>query len=250
MERQSFRKEAITKLRKPASIIAWIAIIGFTVNMLLVFLVAVPDWNAKETLRMEAEQKRKLAQDWLKRPLPDQITPDDYQKLYAQVPSHSESAGFLLQLKELEQATGVALTTVSFSGGEGQSVIGSESAASKGQTGIQPSPTPATQQTDGNGGASGDKSASQIQEEAVSLSIEGTYGQAIDFLDRLRLIDRIVSVREWRLQGGAVSSALELSGQMQENMGVAQTVSMSIKLVIYYSKLTEQWKLPPAAGQP
>ncbi|WP_409346906.1 hypothetical protein [Paenibacillus sp. MBLB4367] len=244
-------RDLVAKLRKPAFVIILLVIAGLVVNIMLLVLFIVPDLFLKENQQSALNAKQKQVDEWMARPLPALASPADFRKLYGQLPSQPDTAGFVLHLRELELTTGVTLSSVGFGKGSGPSASNLESELAKAtsangnSSGAQPSPSPQTSY--GTGFA--ENKPKLVQQEEASLTISGTYAQSIDFINRLRLLERIATLNEWDMVIGSASSRADnssLSGLRDET---DQTITTTIKLTIYYSKAMEPGESGSATGQ-
>jgi Tfp pilus assembly protein PilO len=205
-------KKYMNGVKKPVVQLGFVLLAGLVINAILFMWKVQPDFVENVSLGHTLQQLEKQQAIIMNTPLPVKVDEAEVEQLILQVPTKFEISRVLLEFKDIEETTGVRITELTV-GGEKEEV--KDELADYIQNALKQAPvqTQDLQQTESQQQAEGSeteapkpvplepKLTTPIKPENVSLSINGTYEQVMEFMNQLYKMQRIVNIRSWDLTG-------------------------------------------------
>ncbi|WP_135551043.1 hypothetical protein [Paenibacillus cymbidii] len=253
-------------IRKPATVVAMVALVGLGLNLLFAFAVLSPKLIAQVKLDKQVDQLETQKNELSAKPIPIKASDTEIGNLLKKVPITDENAKLLLDLQSFFQRSGVILRTLAFSNENSsndtsnlEETIMKAANAQSGAATPTPSPTPTPNaSTSGTGGTS--QTAEGLEETKLTVDFVGTYDQLLDVINRIDNNERLIQIRNWNFKSLEMkkSDYLETmewsfgtTGQsiLDENEGSKMMIQAILQLSVFTSK-TYTGKLTPSASLP
>ena len=253
MEKQL--QSLLVVIRQPRNMLILIFLLGMLINGVIYVYRVMPTTLPKLNLAMEFNKldKQRLALE--KKPLPPKISDKDVEALVQQVPIATQSAEFLIYLKEIELKTGVEIDSIS----DGSSAKKEEAGAlinSDGKANIPSANYNSNKAANPASSANASPSPKPVGvttvvpfvEETMEITVKGSYLQLVDFIDKLNYLPRLVKIKAWKFSGSSsvgsqstttnnlANDLLSLAPKQQQDIKSSVTKVMDITITLFSAK--------------
>ncbi|WP_218094694.1 hypothetical protein [Paenibacillus solanacearum] len=237
------------KLHRPGFYLALAVCAGIAVNGMMVAYKLMPLLQEKFVYDSQYNQASRELAAIEGSPVPAKATDLEIEQLVRQVPTREELSRLLLSLKELEQKSGVVLSSIRIGDDKNKQPVDDMNAALNGQLKMSaPSLNGAgalgggvpsvSSKGAGSAAASPQPNASSaqaasglgFQTSSITLNGIGTYAQVVDFFNQANQLERVVAVTAWQMDSTGQKAVAEASAQPEEPL-----VRISMSLEIYYA---------------
>ncbi|WP_127579683.1 hypothetical protein [Paenibacillus koleovorans] len=221
-------KELLKQLRKPTAILSFALLFGAGLNVMLALGALSPRLVIHKLTSSQAERLETEKAALEAKPIPVQTTETQVKNLTTRVPIQEEDARLIIALRQIEQMTGVQLTSITFG-----------DVASKNEMDMliirnTPTPSPTATPKPANGAVA---AGGPPEKNSVKLIFTSRYAQALAFMKQLQEQERLIRIEGWQFQTGADSQSKLVPG------AVTDVVTVNIQLSVYTAKLYAD-KLP------
>lgn len=198
-------------MKKPGFQLAAAAIAGSVLITFYMVLLIIPQQVESRSIEKELNAALARSQTAEQLPIPVAVTDEEVLALQRQVPLRQESAGMLKLIQEHAAQTGVQLISLTFGEVEADKQAQLEDLISRASEIEAAESAGATLMPMGTGSSSQDsaKAAGEtttLQSHTIQLEVQGSYRQAMEFLNRFSNQERILRITDWSLNqyaGGA-----------------------------------------------
>jgi Tfp pilus assembly protein PilO len=202
----------IERIQQPKMILVIVLVLGIFIDGSIYLYRVMPQFLPKHNLITQYNQLEKQRITLEKSSVPAKVSSEAIEKLVQQVPLSDNSAKFLISLREAELQSGVEIKSIS--DGSGSKVnAATELITSDGKANIpsanyntQTTPTPSAEANAKNNKTV--KTPASFMEQNMEVAVAGTYGQLMDFMNRLTSLPQFVNIKEWQLGDSSSNDAL------------------------------------------
>jgi len=255
-------------IRKPATVVAMVALVGLGLNLLFAFAVLSPKLIAQVRLDKQVDQLETQKKELSAKPIPIKVSDTEIGNLLKKVPLSDENAQLMLDLQAFIQKSGVYLDSIAFNNDSAKSDTSSLEAtiknAANAQAGVAtptPSPTPTSAPDASSSGTGASQTAEGLEETKLSVKFVGTYDQLLDVVNRIGNNERLIQLRDWSFKSTDMNKSAFLKtiegnfGKTDQSSILAQIedsklmIEANLQLSVFTSK-TYNGKLTPPTGSP
>lgn len=219
-------------LRSPYTAIGAVIITGLLINAYLALALVLPVFQADRALNLQIQTLNEQQLSLENQPIPTQVTVYEMEALLRQVPVKEDLARLLVGFRNIELQSGARIESFKPDG----EVVAADSQrlASPGN------PSGEAQAVSPGGQVTRTSVFHGVKETSLIIEISGTYGQTMDFMNRLYLMERLTQIRQWTLH--TVNSSMNGANQAgtgaievpsSENVTAGDTVMITMKLSVY-----------------
>jgi Tfp pilus assembly protein PilO len=210
----------VEQIRQPKVVLILVLLLGLLIDGSLYIYRIMPQVLPMHNITVQHNQLEKQRLALEKAPIPPKILPAQIQTLVQQVPLSTNTAAFLITLREVEVQSGVEIESVS-DGSSAKKEAANELITSDGKANL-PNANYSTPKSKGAADTSdtasvttpptvgGDpKNAANFAPYNLEVSVLGTYSELMNFINRLAELPRFVSVREWDFGDGSTGASVD-----------------------------------------
>ncbi|CAG7648259.1 hypothetical protein ACFQI7_12885 [Paenibacillus allorhizosphaerae] len=209
-------KQQISKLNRPGFYLALAVSAGIIMNGMIVSYKLMPLLQQEFVYNANYNQVQRELALIEGSPVPAKATDQDIERLVRQVPTKEEISRFIVSLRELEQKSGIVLSSIRFGEDKNKQPVDELNAILNGQlkmsapslNGSNAVQGTQSAQPPGAGSPSNSLQAKAaapatpdigFQETKITLNGTGTYAQVVDFFNKVYQLERVMTVTDWQM---------------------------------------------------
>lgn len=185
------------------AVLVFIFVGGLLLNAVFSYFWVYAEYDQQQELSVEIANLENELQQLMDRPIPEKVTDEQISELTKLVPVILDQSRLMLQLRELEGASGAIIEVFSAEGLRSQNDNEAES------------------------------SDESFQSEQMELNVYGrTYAEVYEFMEGLQELDRVVHIRHWSMSSGVSAPAVPVVIP-EEDLEDATFYNLNLHLTIY-----------------